>query len=375
MATDRTYTFLGIRFFPRRLWSTGSAQVILDLLMLLLVSVNILLFIFWWIYSYQRLRLLVAAEAPGLHRILNPLYEDFPLIDLVFVSIFLGEFLLRWAIAIYQQRYHRWFFFPFIYWYDLLGSIPFGSFRFLRILRVFALLRRLQRMGVLDLRQTYLYDRLRKYRAIVVEEISDRVVVNVLQGAQQEVRNGLPLTDRILHEVILPHKPALTAWLSARLQQVSARSYAHYRDELQAYVEAKIQAAVATNAEIRQIGDLPLLGPRLAGMLERAIQDIVFQVVHGLIQDLASGHHARLLDEFSDIALETVLHEDRKPENQDLDSLVRGIAVDALELVKQHVQVQEWKLREQAEREGLDLVGHLLVAPEPAPVSSAGGDR
>ncbi len=366
MAESKYYTLLGVRFFPRNLRGRNSLPVVVDLAMLFLVSVNILLFIFWWVYGYYRVSHFVELKAPEVHAILGPLYREFPLIDLIFVSIFLGEFTTRWIIAIVKKRYHRWFFFPFIYWYDLLGSIPFGSFRFLRFLRIFALLSRLQKMEVLDLRHTYFYTRVRKYRAILMEEISDRVVLNVLSGVQDEVKAGLPLTDRILQEVIQPYKPVLTQWLSQRLQQVTRQSYAQYQDELKVYVDQKIEAAVAQNKEITQIGEIPLLGPRVADMLERAIQDIVFNVVHGLLKDLSSGNHARLLDEFSDITLETILHEDRKPENNDINTIVRGMAVEALAVVKKHVEVQEWKLREQAEQEGLNLVGHALMDPEEA---------
>ncbi len=90
--------------------------------------------------------------------------------------------MIRWAVAIARGTYHRWFFYPFVHWYDLLGCIPVGSFRWLRILRVVSLMFRLQKMGVVDFRDTYIGRSVIKYYRILVEEVSDRVVINVLEG-------------------------------------------------------------------------------------------------------------------------------------------------------------------------------------------------
>lgn len=362
--SEKTLTFLGIKFFPSRLNRRQSGWIVWDLIMLLLVSVNIFLFIFYWVYDYHRIQEFFMTSFPELHSVLYPLYRDFPLIDLIFVSIFLGEFLLRWAIAIIQKRYHRWFFFPFIYWYDLLGSLPFGSFRFLRILRIVALFNRLQRMEILDLRETYLYSRFRKYRAILVEEISDRVVLNVLSGVQNEVKQGLPLLDQIITEVIKPYKPELVTWVSQRLQSVSESSYARYKDEIQSYVDEKISSAVSKNQEIKQIGAIPVVGSQISGMLERAIQDIVFSVVNGIMQDLAGRKHERLLNEFSDVILSTLIQEEAKTDTEDLNEIVGRLTVDILEIVKQKIAVQEWKLQELINQEKMTALGHAVYDPE-----------
>lgn len=361
---EKTISFLGVKFFPQRLRTSESGWIIWDLTMLLLVSVNIALFIFYWVYDYHRVQDVFATTFPDLHSVLNPLYQDFPLIDLVFVSIFLGEFLLRWIIAIVQKRYHRWFFFPFIYWYDLLGSLPFGSFRFLRILRIVALINRLQRMEVLDLRGTYLFSRFRKYRNILVEEVSDRVVLNVLSGVQKEVKEGLPLMDQIVDEVVKPYKPELVAWMSERLRSVSANSYERYREDLEQYVDEKISHAVNQNKEIAQIEAIPVLGPQIAGRLERAIQDIVFNVVNGLVQDLAGRKHERLLDEFTDVVFDTLIQEEARPETEDLNDIMGRLMVDGLEIIKKKIAVKEWKLQTQVGQNGMSAAGHILYDPE-----------
>ncbi|MDE2421958.1 MAG: hypothetical protein KGO49_12365 [Gammaproteobacteria bacterium] len=55
------------------------------------------------------------------------------------------EISVRWLIAIIQQRYFRWFFFPFIRWYEVLGCLPI--LRPLRLFRTFIIAYRLYLLG------------------------------------------------------------------------------------------------------------------------------------------------------------------------------------------------------------------------------------
>jgi hypothetical protein len=359
-----TYTFLGVRFIPKNLRKKGSGYLVVDLLMLMLVSVNITLFIFYWIYDYQRIRLYVAAQAPDIHAVVNPIYEEFPFIDLIFVTIFLTEFLVRWIIAIRRQLHHRWFFFPFVHWYDLLGALPFGSFRFLRILRVFALLHRLNKMEVLDIRDTYVYTRYQKYRAILVEEVSDRVVLNVLAGLQKEVREGLPVTDQIFSQVLEPYRPVLTQWVSLRLRAVTEQSHTRYRADLESYFDRKIHQAVRRNPEMDQLRQIPVLGPQVARTLESAIQDITFQVINGMFEDMAQQDQATLIDDLSELVVDTILHEDQKPGNEAINTIIQRMVLQSIEVVKDHVRVQEWKVRSKARTEGFDAMAEPMTGDQ-----------
>lgn len=349
-AKDRQ--FWGIRFYPKKVRRQDYGLIILDLVMLVLVNINILLFIFYWIYLNPFFREFVAEQLPPLHQVLNPVFEQFFVIDTIFLGIYLAELAFRWIWAIYRKTYHRWFFYPFVHWYDVLGCIPVGSFRFLRVLRVFALGARLQRLGVLDLSGTYIYASYVKYRGVLVEEVSDKVVINVLQGMQNEIEKGLPVTDKLLHEVVLPYKPVLVQWLSRRLRQVTRESYGVYKEDLQKYVSEKITLAVDQNKQIRQIEAVPMLGKQVGAMLEDAIQDIVFQVVNGLLQDIAGRDHSRFLDELSGLMLNTVLHEEKEDEEDALDKILSRFALDVLEVIKERVAVQQWKEAEAMDKKG-----------------------
>lgn len=288
-------------------------------------------------------------------------YESYKQIDTifydgVFVSIFLAELLIRWAIAIRRKTYHRWFFYPFVHWYDTLGCIPIASFKFFRMVRIFTTLLRLHKMEVIDLKTSYLYKKGSKYLNILTEEISDRVVVNVINGVQHELEMGNPVVDRILEDVIRPQKTALVEWLSHRIQQAATEAHIAYHSDIQTYVDHLIEEAVEQNREISMIEKIPVVGGNISQMLESAISDIVFRVINQALQDLGSSKNKLMLDDIADIALNVVI---REGEDEELNQLAKGIVQQSLEVVKEHVKIQQWKLREQEERElGLESNKH-----------------
>jgi hypothetical protein len=280
-----------------------------------------------------------ASEAYALYTALDSIFYD-----TLFVSVFLGELLLRWAWAIYRKTYHRWFFYPFVHWYDTLGCIPVTSFKFFRILRIFFVGQRLHEQGVLDLSGTFLYEVIRKYSKVVVEELSDRVVVNIISGMQAELHRGTPLVRQVVAEVIAPHQPQLVEWLSHRLQQAAAHAQEVYGEPLHRYIDGLIEEAVRQNREIGQLERIPVVGSRVGAMLERAISDIVNQVLARALQDLASPHNREVLQGVADLAVDAAMFQE---DDARLDQLVRQVAHRSLELLKEHVRVQQWKLDEE----------------------------
>ena len=62
-----------------------------------------------------------------------------------FIIFLIVELLVRWGIAIINRHHQRWFFFPFIHWYEVLAIIP--HLRFLRLFRAGSIAYRLYEMG------------------------------------------------------------------------------------------------------------------------------------------------------------------------------------------------------------------------------------
>ena len=260
--------------------------------------------------------------------------------DTVFVSIFLSELLLRWALAIYHRTYHRWFFYPFVHWYDTLGCIPIATFKFFRVFRIFFVASRMHKEGVVDLSGTFFYEIFNKYSKVVVEEISDRVVINILGGVQKELRQGTPITERVIQDVINPHKPALVQWLSQRVQHVATHVEKEYGTDLRNYVDQVIEESVHQNKEVSNIERIPLVGSQFGGMLERAVSDIVYQVVARLLNDLASPKNRETLGDVADLAIDTALFQE---EDAELDRIIKDLTYQSIEMLKAQVRVKQWK--------------------------------
>jgi len=315
-----------------------------DVVMLVLIVVNLTLIIVDWGFANPFVQAKLQSYLPALYTWYNQtIHQHFLLYDLVFVSIFLTEILVRWGVAIYQQRYRRWFFYPFAHWYDVLGCIPVGSLRSLRLLRIVAMVPKLQRTGLIDLRETALYQTFATYRDIVLEEISDRVTVRILDGLQTEMQTSHEVTARIAEEVIAPQREALIEAVTHRLQEATAVAYQAQQENFHAYLNSVIEDAVRENQEIGTLASLPGVGRPVANLLERAIRDIVFNVVDQMVRDVCSLDNNQALAQVTAASAEALM----SPRyDHRLHRLSRSIVLQSLDVVKDHVQVRRWAERE-----------------------------
>ena len=88
--------------------------LLLDMAMLGLLFFNLLWLIFDALFATEFLSQALMAYTPSFAKAYRPIHENFLLVDLVFISVFLSEFVLRWIAAIKRNVYLRWYFFPFI---------------------------------------------------------------------------------------------------------------------------------------------------------------------------------------------------------------------------------------------------------------------
>jgi len=317
------------------------AGLVVDVVMLVLIVANLFLIIIDWGFESAIVQQQLRIYTPEVYRWYDQtIHQHFLFYDLAFVAVFVVEILIRWGLAIYRQRYHRWFFYPFVHWYDVLGCVPVSSLRSLRLLRVIAMVPKMQRIGLIDLRETSLYRTFEKYRNIILEEISDRVTVRIIEGLQAEIRGSERVTERIAEEVLAPQRDALIEALTHRLQEATAVAYGSQQDDFQAYLEDVIATAVDRNREISTIASLPGIGRPVAGLLERAIQDIVFNVIDQMVADVASLDNDRVIAEVTSISTDALM----SPKyDQRLNHLARSVVLQSLDVVKDHVQIRKWK--------------------------------
>jgi hypothetical protein len=315
--------------------------LVVDVVMMALIVANLALLIVDWGFASPIVQTQMENYVPALYTWYDQtIHQHFLLYDLAFVSIFVVEILVRWGLAIYRQRYHRWFFYPFVHWYDVLGCIPVGSLRSLRLLRLVAMIPKLQRTGLVDLRETYFYRTFEKYRDIVLEEISDRVTVRIIEGLQEEIRTSQEVTTRIGREVIAPQREALIEAVTHRLQEATAVAYDHQQDDFHEYLDGVIEDAVQRNREIGTLAALPGVGRPVASLLENAISDIVFNVVDRMVTDVCSFDNDQAITQVTSISADALMSPkyDRR-----LNQLAQSVVLQSLDVIKDHVQIRRWK--------------------------------
>lgn len=310
----------------------------IDAIMLVLLVVNLLWLIFDSLYALDVISDFLSQETPAFAAFYKPIHRHFLFYDLVFISIFLSEFMVRWGHAVYRREYQRWYFYPFAHWYDLLGCMPASGARALRFLRVFSIVYRLQKYGVIDITNTRLFEFLRFYYDAFMEELSDRVVVKVLSGTQEEVQRGSPLIHRIQQEVLLPRRDMLVDFLSSRITRYAQEGYLPKQQELRAYLNARVISAMNRNNDLGRIRELPVFGSWASGTLDRAVGDITGEVIEQILEDLTSPSNHHFVEDLVDVLL--TRHE--RENTQANDAVIKGV-IETLELVKDQVAIKRWQ--------------------------------
>lgn len=313
-----------------------------DAMMLALIVANLTLIVVDWIFAASIVQSTLQAWTPPVYHWYNDtIHQHFFLIDLAFVTVFIIEILIRWGLAIYRERYSRWFFYPFVHWYDVLGCIPVGSLRSLRLLRILSMVPKMQRLGLVDLRKTVLYRTFIRYRDIVFEEITDRVAVRVLEGLQGEIRKGHPVTEQIVQDVVKPQRARFTETMTQRLQEATASAYRSYKPDFRTYLHGVIAQAVDQNREIATIAAIPGVGPTVASLLEEAISDIVYRVIDQMMADVGARENNEVVAQIASISTDALLASE---DDTRLRNMTQSILLQSLDVIKEHVKIQQWKL-------------------------------
>lgn len=312
----------------------------IDFLMLGLLIFNLALIIFDSIYAISAVENYLKEIAPTIQETYHPIHQNFLFYDLIFVAVFLTEFFLRWGYSIKASVYDRWYFYPFIHWYDLIGCIPVGSFRFLRILRVISIIYRLHQYKIIDVTQWRVYQFFNFYYEAFMEELSDRIVLKVLTGIQHEVTRGSPLFERIQRDILHPRRDMLTDWISQRVAQAAQEGYVPKRGALRSYLEDRVDHALKQNRELSRLKFLPVVGPTIQETLEEAVGDIVANVIHQILEDLASATNHAFIEDIVDVLLPPPEGgREAEAENEALIQLI----IEILDAIKTQVRVKHWR--------------------------------
>ena len=302
-----------------------------DGLILILVCVNLALILFDSLYALGPLNGALAAVLPGFHAFYGErIHAHFTRIDLVFVAFFIADVLLGWLVAVIERRHARWYHYPFIHWYDVLGCIPLGGFRLLRALRIVSLLLRLQRLGLIDMRRWRPYRLFNHYYQLLMEDLSDRVMIKICGELQDELNTRDDFSQSVIDRVIRPRKQRLIDGMALRIQAMVEQGYSQNRATLERLVGDVVQRALDENPDLARLKRLPM-GERLADTLDGVLIDIV----NGLVREAAASLRTR---DFRALASRLADHGfDQSLPSGAQDNALDEVLVEILEVFKQKV--------------------------------------
>lgn len=259
-----------------------------------------------------------------------------------FFTLFLIlELVLRWAIAIKEQVYYRWFFFPFVHWYEVLGCFP--QLRALRLFRVVVIGRRLYQLGYQVLPQPWL-NRIKFYINLVLEELSDRVILTTIHNYRQQLTDP-EMQKSLIESTIGRNRDEIEAVLLSLLRKELAPQLQKLTDNseggnlIASEVGNAIQDGLANTPELRRyLRLIPIAGSLIESQLQHIGHNIGENVVHAL--------NDRLLDaERIDVLMVAIAQGVAQidTDNTALDSLIARIIADSLSELEAQIKVQQWK--------------------------------
>ena len=258
-----------------------------------------------------------------------------------FFTIFLiAELTFRWLLSIIGKEYSRWFFFPFVHWYEVLGCFP--QFRALRLLRAFFIGRKLYQLGYQVLPQKWI-DSGKFYYDVIFEEISDRVILTATDNLRQQFADE-KANQRFIEETFNKNRPQIQAMMSSILKQElgpQLRQLAQSKatEELSVQVGIAVQEALNNTPELRRyLRMIPIAGSLIEGQLHSISQNIGENITQTLFWNLTQSH---ITDAIIDEIAQTVANIDLQ--NPELDALVTTIVNDGLNAFEEQVKVQQWK--------------------------------
>ncbi len=342
---DKIQSFFSIDLRKLRATRQGL-PLLIDILMVILVITNLNLIFFDWSYNFASFRSIIEFISPAFNQFYAVnIHPNASFLDLIFVSIFITELTIRWGIAIYRKRYNKWFFYPFIHWYDVLGCIPMnGTFKLFRLFRIVGMTYRLHNLGIIDIKSTFIYKKAAKYIEIVSEEISDKVVSNVIKGVQAEVQKDSPLIQKITYQVIEPKKEQINLWLNNSISEMLTVVYFKHRNDINQHLKTIVAKSVRENIEVQRIALIPGVGRQIVEALDSSISNITFNVIDNSIEGIAKNKTVPAINDITDYLIQQL--EVDYSDNKELSDLMKGIIIDTLEMVKKQAEIKTWRIDE-----------------------------
>jgi len=254
-----------------------------------------------------------------------------------FIIFLITELAVRWTIAIVNKHHARWWFFPFIHWYEILAIIP--HLRFLRLFRAGIIAYRLHELGY-----KVVPDNIRIkaafYYSVIMEELSDRVVISVIDGVRQELETSSS-HKKIIHDLVDHHRQLFTVALSSLLQESLAKTLQEQQPMITKKVGIIVNQAIEDTPELTQLLRLiPLVGGRIEQQIQSIGQRLGENISIGLIEPFTAGSAHNPNENYQLIAEKV---SELNIDNQYLEELVESVVFESLAAIRKQVKIKQWQ--------------------------------
>jgi len=254
-----------------------------------------------------------------------------------FTTFLIIELIVRWFIAIVMRHHARWWFFPFVHWYEILSIIP--QLRFLRLLRAVAIGYNLHSHGYKVIPASW-YRRGNFYYNLLMEELSSRVVLTVLDGIKRELSTSTS-HKQLIDDLVEHHRKLLAVALTDILQESLGKELQAQRFMISKNVGQVVNQAIEDTPELTQLLRLiPIVGGRLERQIQSIGQRLGENITQGLIDPFTyngsqeNPTFAMISDKISQIQIE---------HNPHIDKLVESAVFETLEAIQKQVKVKQWQ--------------------------------
>lgn len=254
-----------------------------------------------------------------------------------FIIFLISELLMRWVIAIIYQHHARWWFFPFVHWYEILAIIP--VLRFLRLFRAGVIAYRLYELGY-QVVPANIQNKALFYYRVVMEELSDRVVITVLDGVKYELETSSS-HKKIIHDLVDHHRQLFTVTLSSLLQESLASALQQQRPAITKNVGLIVNQAIEDTPELTQLLRLiPIVGGRIEHQIQSIGQRLGENISAGLIDPFTAGTLQQPNEAYQLISAKI---SEINIDNQYLEELVESVVFESLAAIRAQVKIKQWQ--------------------------------
>ena len=255
-----------------------------------------------------------------------------------FIAFLIIELFIRWTIAIILKQHQRWFFFPFIHWYEVLAILP--QLRFLRLLRAGVIAYQLHEHGYKIFPESW-YKQVNFYYNLVMEELSSRIVLTVLNGIKTELSTSTT-HKKLIEDLVNHHRELFAVALADILQDSLGKELRQHRQLIAKDVGKIVNKAIEDTPELTQLLRLiPIVGSRIEQQIQSIGQRLGENITQGLIEPFATNQATSELSSYKYISerISKIPFE----HNAHVEQLVESAVFESLDAIQQQVKIKQWQ--------------------------------